>query len=343
MTRMLRLTGALLAAALLLTASTAAAEPETTSLHLAGTIGGLAVRVELSVTSDAVSGTYVYEGAKPAFRSIVDALSLAGRVDASGAVELTESASDLRGNEKTTGTWRGRLERGPAGARLTGTWIKPGGGTLPIALGEIGQAAGGRAIEKRRFVEPDARFAKIVSFEYPQIAGSAAFNAAVERFVAGEVAEFKKFILEDDALDRPNAEFLAFEATYEVTAATPDLVSVVFTVYTNFGGAYPSSRQEALTFDVRRGRVLDLGDLFKDKRAYARQLAARVAPLVPDEPALSIDAARFDAWYVSQNGLWLVYPVAHVAGDYASVYLPFGLLRDSLDPAGPASSFVVRK
>jgi hypothetical protein len=325
----------------------AAQEPEPTRYALAGTIGDLPVRMQLSVGPESTDGSYVYETTKAARHSVVDAISLSGTVDKSGRAELSESTSDAAGNELKTGTIHGTLTTGESGAKLVGTWTKADGSRqLPVALAERTATDTGIRIVTKKYRVANAKFAKIVSVSYPSFVGTdasvKALDAEIERWVATMVREYEEAV--DDETLSERAETLSLDVDYEVTLANADLVSVLFTIYEDFGGAHPSSEAHAVNFDMHRGRPLALADLFADKRGYLRALSARARPLFTGEPDLSADTSprleNYGIWYLTPNGLSIVFPVAHVVGDTAEAYIPFRDLKGLVNPNGPAGRFV---
>jgi hypothetical protein len=303
--------------------------------------------MQLSVGAESTYGSYVYETTKAARHSVVEAITLSGTVDKSGRVELTESTSDANGNDVKTGAIRGTLTTGDTGAKLVGTWTKPDGSRqLPVSLAERAATDAGTRITAKTYKVANAKYAKVVSVRYPSFdakdPSAKALNAEIERWVATRVKEYEESV---DELTLPNgAEGLALDVDYEVTLANADAVSVLFMIYEDFGGAHPASEEHTVNFDMRRGRPLALADLFADKRGYLRALSAKAQPLFTGEPDLSADTSpkpeNYGIWYLTPNGLSIVFEVAHVVGDTAEAYIPYRDLKGLVDPYGPAGRLV---
>lgn len=342
----------LLAVFALFTLSTigaAAQEPERTVYKLTGRIGTIPVRMELVRYGDTLSGSYVYESSKTALHAVVNALSLEGDVDKQGRFTLDETANNWETDSKS-GLLKGTLAVEGGSARISGTWSKPDGSkALPFALSAAVAGPAGSKIETRKWNEPDPTFKKIVDATYPHFEGGsnpkvAALNAEIEQLVARLAKEYREGVAEDDPIPAELLERLSFEARYEVTAATADLVSILFTVYVDYGGAHPAGYSSSLNFDLRTGKPLALSSIFKDKRGYLQLLSKKTAAVAEREFRDSLnpspDPESYAAWYLTPNGLTVAFSVAHVFGDTAEVYYPFAELRPSLDQASPVGSLL---
>jgi hypothetical protein len=241
---------------------------------------------------------------------------------------------------------KGTLAMTDGGPKIAGTWSKPDGShPLAFSLAEVRNSAGGLHIVTKTFAVAETKFKKIVNAKYPLFEGStdakvARLNTEIEKWVATTVKEFEGDVTENSLAN--DADALALDIDYEVTVATNDVASVVFYIYTNFGGAHPSSYKHAVNFDLRDGRAMRLADLFADKTHYLAALAQRCAPVFRGGDDLSADtsakAENYNTWYLTPNGLTIVFEVPHVVGDTADAFIPYAALRGLLDPAGPAAS-----
>ncbi len=338
-----------LALASLLTVVGRAQEPERIVYKLTGKVGAIPVRMELVRYGDNLSGGYVYESSKTALHAVVNGLSVEGVIDKQGQFTLDETANNWETDSKS-GRFKGTLVVEGGSARITGTWSKPDGSKpLPFALSDVVSGPAGSRVEARKWNESDPVFKKIIDATYPHFAGGsnpkiAALNIAVEGLVARLVKEYREGVAEDDPIPAELLERLSFEARYEVTAATADLVSILFTVYVDYGGAHPAGYSSSLNFDLRSGTPLTLATIFKDKRGYLQLLSTKTATVAEREFHDSLnpspDPESYEAWYLTPNGLTVAFSVAHVFGDTAEVYYPFAELRPSLDQASPVGSLL---
>ncbi len=317
--------------------------PEVVTRTLDGTINALPVRVRLSKNKDKLQGEYVYETGRAAMRTVVAMLSLEGTIDPDGTVRLVELASNADGKDTKTGAFEGKLTNTSLGLRFVGSWSKPdGSSTLPVVLGELTSTPGGMKFVSSRMPSTDKRLAQVVNVANPKAEGgdplrAAAFTNAIEGLVRERVREFTEVAVENLG-EHVTVDTLALEVDYEIATATDELVSVVFTEYSSFGGAHPSSDVYARTFEFARGRFLTLTDITGDTRSLLALLSQKCGAIVPKDEVFQADleptAENFSRWYVTRRGMTFVFSIPHVAGDTMQAYLPFADIKDALNPDG---------
>ena len=323
--------------------------PERFTRTLDGTINALPVRVRLSKEKNRLQGEYVYETERAAMRTVIEMLSIEGVIDPDGSVHLVELASNADGKDTKTGAFEGSLSNTTLGVRFVGTWTKPDGSSrMPVVLNELTSTPSGIKFVSSTMASADRRLADAVKVTYPKAEGgdaarAGAFTSAIEGFVRERVREFTEVAV-DNLGDVVTIDMLALEIDYEIAVATDEIVSVVFTEYSNFGGAHPSSSVTARTFDFAKSRFITLTDLTGDTRALLALVSQKCRAILPKDEAFQTDleptAANFSEWYVTRRGLTFVFPIAHVVGDTMQAYLPFGEIKSALNPDGPLGPLI---
>lgn len=323
-----------------------------------GQIGDkLRVRMRLRRDGDSLSGSYFYEGRK-------GELSLKGSVDGRGNFTLREQTAAGAQSGIFKGKW-GTNETGET--ELTGDWSRPDGSrATAFTLTELPvELASGAAVVTREIKEEKKRPRYTIGAEYPQIEGAAGgrfdgFNRAVAAVAAGEANDFRKGMAEWE--DTPGSEIGSYiEAGYSFGVATDDLVSVLFDIGDYYSGAaHPNHHTRAVNYDVRRGRVLDLAELFKPSALYLKTISDYCVKDLkrqfreggwsePEQMDAGIEegaapnAENYQSWLVTRRGLAITfdpYRVAPYAAGPQSVFIPYSALREIIDPDGPLAPFV---
>jgi hypothetical protein len=315
-------------------------------VSLVGTVGTLPVRVELTRRGDTLSGTYYYDLAKPGLRSALSQLQLSGRIDARGGFKLDESEV-AEGGERSTGTFEGTLSTN-GGVRAEGTWRSPGRKTLPFSLAERRLAVAGAAFMTMGGSELNRGVGYEVEAHYPALRDDTpavrAFNSAAEAFANERVAAFKALVTtEERARDDDYEVHFGYELTPSIETATDRVVSVVFTEYVNSGGAYPNTDRPAFTFDVKAGKRVRLGDLFRPRTPFLTALSAAARRTLAGTPfagsaAFDLEADDVESWYLTVKGLVVILDIPHALGDTVEVFVPFSEVKGLVDPSGPAGA-----
>jgi hypothetical protein len=144
---------------------------------------------------------------------------------------------------------------------------------------------------------------------------------------------------------------------YNIGMANDNLISIEFDIggYSE-GAAHPNSYTEVLNYDVKAGKKLKLGDLFKPSVKYLqtisdfcikdlkKQSKANGSSL-PDDMIASGAAPKaenYKSWTITRKGLSITFD-AYQVGPYAAgpqkVIVPYSVLKGLSKPDGPISSF----
>ncbi len=171
------------------------------------------------------------------------------------------------------------------------------------------------------------------------------FNRAVEGFVAFAIDDFQIGV--NQAAMGPGSSLWI---THTVTAATDDLVSVLFYVdgYV-MGAAHPFHYAHTLNYDLGEARVLSLADLFESGTVYLDRLSQyslddlrRQGVLEWEDGALPAEE-NFQRWNITPEGLLISfdeYSIAPYAAGPQAVLVPYSVLEELVDPDGPLAPFM---
>jgi hypothetical protein len=312
----------------------------------------VAIQMRLRREGEKLSGSYFYE-------NVGKDLALRGTITAAGDFQLQEF--DAAGAQ--TGVFKGRWS-GPkcedCADSLEGRWTRPDG-TRPLefTLNAFPAYFAGDARLVSKSLKESARRGKWggyeISAEYPQLlgagAGAAKFNEEVRALVTKDVADYRKTFTEDAGQGGE------LDLSYYVSFADDSLVSVDFSDYFFYFGA--GSRNAASTtfnYDLARGRVLKLADLFKPSSAYLkvisdvcnRELRKQFeGESFPDAERIegSVEGVVGDdrKWLLSREGVVFVFDSTEFppagAGEH-TVVVPFAALKEFIRADGPAARFV---
>jgi hypothetical protein len=323
-----------------------------------GTIANLSVEMQLLRDGDRLTGTYFYP-------KVGKNISLAGTVDSSGNVALTES--DESG--KQTGLFKGKWQTSsdspdPSIFEIAGKWSKPDGSkqTEFIVTQQPYEFTGNVQITAKVIKDASKEKLYTVAAEYPQIDGDSrfdGFNREARALVTKDVAAFKT--AETEEIDTTNTSTENQKSTldmgYDFHYATDNLISVAFSEgsYTR-GAAHGNQLTEVLNYDVKSGKRLALADLFKDKSKYLSVIAAYCqkdlkerakkpdALVLPEliESGAGPKADNYRAWNITKKGLWITfdpYNVAAYAAGPQYILVPYSVLKDIIKPDGPIGMY----
>ena len=330
---------------------------------LVGTIDGkYAFQMWLKRQDEQLFGNYFYT--RPGAIRII---SLSGKIDRDGNATLEETSYDTgTQTDAKTGEFRGKLDSvvidGEQLIRFSGNWTRAKDKqTLPFSAQEASFDLGG-GLKLRRQLQKEEN--KSLSFELeselPQLSGADTarvekFNQAVKTFTAREVAEFKKTVKEmaaDPDLKLPaDAPPRALSMSYSVSAANSDFVSGLFSFYSFTGGAHGNTETRAFTYDLKRGQLVRLGELFKPGANYLKVISefciSEVKKLkVSDDEWIrggaGAKAENYASWNITPQGLRITfdaYQVAAYAAGPQEVLVPYALLKDLIRPDGLLAAY----
>ncbi len=182
-----------------------------------------------------------------------------------------------------------------------------------------------------------------IHITYPFIQGYDDFNAKAEKIIMEELNNFKKNALENDAAVKATSspeEYVRYpreyglDISYEKGEVNESIISVVYSVYVDTGGAHPNGYYISLNYDVKNNKEIALADLFANQPDYLRKistyavadLAKQVAERMGNtEGSWIMDGAgpkgeNFSVFMINNNSLTFYfspYQVApYVAGDF---------------------------
>lgn len=330
---------------------------------LSGSIGGkYEIHMELRRAGDKLFGNYFYP--RP---GAIRYISLDGTVDAQGNATLTESTYDPNTQaENKTGEFKGQLDsvldEGEQLVRLAGQWTRAKDKqTLPFSAQEPRFDLGGARLVRQTQKDENKQQGYSIETRWPQLTGDAArvapFNQAVRKIVFPKADEFKKAARAEAAdpelaKTRPNAPLYTRELDYTVNFANRDFVSLLFSFYEYTGGAHGNTGTAAFNYDLARGRLIKLGDLFKPGASYLRVISDYC---ISELQKLQVGTGEwiaggagpklenYGSWNVTPQGLRITfdaYQVASYAEGPQEVIVPYSLLKDLINPDGPLASFI---
>jgi len=322
---------------------------ESDGTRFKGNISQSKFEMTLRREGDNLNGTYFYAKSGSA-----NALSLRGKIDASGNFTMQEFDSSGKQTGEFKGTWKD--DPNQSGASLEGEWKKPNAkeGQSFWAFEQTVSFTNGIQITNRQTSESLKAKRLELGPEYPELTGGAnvsGFNQIVKSRVAKELAAFKKQMLSLSAADLkmlPTSMNNYIEIGYNIEYADNDLISVSFLEGTFTGGAHPNYSYFTITYDLRNGKELKLSDLFKPGARYleavsayaTRDLQSRKMPDSDENMGLAQDtwaegatakAENYQSWNLTKKGLMFIfdpYQVGPYAAGSQTVIVPYAKLRE---------------
>jgi hypothetical protein len=97
---------------------------------------------------------------------------------------------------------------------------------------------------------------------YPQNTGSEAVDRILKDLSEKAMADYEAMAgaFVEEKPEHPGT----ISRTYAALRPSPDYLAVVFCEYIDEAGAHPNWRYEAFNFDLKKGRILTIGDIFPD-------------------------------------------------------------------------------
>jgi Protein of unknown function (DUF3298)/Deacetylase PdaC len=339
--------------------------PAPTAKYFKGSIGtSLDLQMKLVRNGDQLTGSYFYQ-------KIGTKIDLRGSVDKDGNLQLEEFDS----TGKQTGVFKGmwKVDPGDGLVSLAGNWSKPPddkGGDKKIAFSVHEEAisfTGDVELVSKQIKESNKKLMYEISAQYPQLSGGTnpgfeKFNQLVHSSVTKKVAMFKKEMAPEEGEEpRPEGSMGSdLSIGYTVALAQDDLLSVHFDVSSYYmGAAHPNSYSEVVNYDLKNGKQLKLGDLFKpgvkylpaistycisDLKKQAKEKGAD--GMLEDssiEKGASPSADNYQSWTITKKGIGInfdSYQVAPYAAGPQFVNVPYSTLKDLINPDAPIGQFV---
>ncbi len=315
-----------------------------------GTIGDKKVQLKLFREGELVNGTYSYQ-------KIGKDILLKGSINSQGNFTLQE----FDGTGTQTGEFKGKWTD-PAElptAALEGTWTKPNKtGELQFYATEQGIAFTTDArFDAKQIIEENKKLKYSINVEYPELVGvqntnAGKFNQEVRNLINKEVKQFKDGFSEADQSEQSTDTSTGsdIQIGYSIIYATDALVSTLFDVSTySAGAAHPNGYSLVVNFDLKNGKLLALGDLFKSKSDYLNAISKYSISALKKgggeatdtdwiEKGAGPDAENYANWNVSKKGIAITfdpYQVASYAEGPKHVIVPYSLIKDVAKPDGP--------
>jgi hypothetical protein len=334
--------------------------PPSETKYFKGSIGSaLGLQMKLVRDGDRLIGSYFYQ-------KVGTRIDLRGTLDKDDNVVLEEF--DASG--KKTGVFKGIWKTDDGLITIAGNWMKPDSDkkTAFSLHEEPIEFTKGVEIIARQIKEKNKKLKYEIDAEYPQLSGSTdpnfeKFNQTVRSVVTRKVSAFKAGMQPDEAstVEETPAETLGSDISvgYTVALARDDLISIQLEVGSYESGAvHPNSYSEVINFDLKNGRQIKLGDLFKPGSKYVATLAAYCIQdlkkqsrgkgadsMLDDEEWIQKgagpDSENFSSWTITKKGLGITfdsYQVAPYAAGPQYVLVPYTALKDMIKPDGPIAN-----
>ena len=332
--------------------------------HFKGSIGTtLDLQMKLIRTGDQLIGNYFYQ-------KVGTKIDLKGTVDKDGNLSLQEFDPTGKQTGLFKGLWIQNTDTGLIS--IAGNWSKP-----PGEKGDDKKTAfsiheepifftGDVEIVSKQIKESNKKLMYEVVAYYPEITGgnnpnTEKLNQLLRALVNRKVAEFRKeMVPKPDEEPRPEGSMASdINVSYTVALAQDDLASIEFDVGSYYqGAAHPNSYSEVVNYDLKNGKQLKLGDLFKPDSKYLqaiskyciedlkKQSKAKGPNGLLDVSSINSGAApttkNYQSWTITKKGLGInfdAYRVAPYAAGPQFVLVPYSVIKELVNPEGPVGQF----
>ena len=197
-----------------------------------------------------------------------------------------------------------------------------------------------------------------IKARYPQAAGAqrdprlVKMNQELRALINKDVAAFR------DDFQAPEERMgvgSSYDAGYQVTLATANLVSISFGVSTYYeGAAHGNHHTIPFNYDLTGERVLALKDLFKPGSNYLKlisdysiaHLKRKFAPDADEEwiqRGAGPSTENYRSWNITRRGLVVTfdpYQVVYYAAGPQEITIPYSVLRNAIDQTGPLAALI---
>lgn len=316
-----------------------------------GSIGDNRLQMTLDRDGDQLSGTYFYQ-------KVGTDISLKGSINAHGDFTLNEFDSAGKQTGEFKGKWNEPVEL--PFASLEGTWAKPNSKqTLSFyATQQMIEFTNGSRVATKEMKEDNKKENYSIDVEYPELTGSpnafaGNFNQEAKSLVVNETKGFKEGVAEanaDEDTPQDTGGGSDIRISYDVVLASDDLISVSFDISAySQGAAHPNNYSKVINYDLKTGKLLKLGDLFKPKSDYMgvisrysvsnlKSQAGNDADNEWIEKGAGPESDNYVNWNVSRKGLAVTfdqYQVASYAEGPKHVIVPYAVVKDVTKTDGP--------
>ncbi|MFL6332577.1 MAG: DUF3298 domain-containing protein [Pyrinomonadaceae bacterium] len=194
--------------------------------------------------------------------------------------------------------------------------------------------------------------------EYPQIEGleskhARTFNRWVEKFVLSDVAEFRgleRAAMRKEKSRRPPIEE-SLDMSYEIIFANRDLISIKFShEVMALGQTHPIDYPVPVNYDLKIGKLLKLGDVFKPKANYlegfSRYCRAELKEKYTDPlmfKGTEPKAENYQNWNITPEGIMISfddYQVGPHSTGQPVLIIPYPVLKDLISRDSAVNSFL---
>jgi len=332
----------------------------TETRYFKGSIGStLDLQMKLVKTGDQLSGHYVYQ-------KVGTNISLRGTIDSTGTVLLQEFDPAGKQTGEFRGLWATDKEDGLVS--IAGNWSKPQGDKgadkktafsvheQPIFL------TGNVDVVNKQIKESNKKLMYEIDANYPELTGSnnpnaEKLNQVLRAFVTKQVTTFKKEMApKPDEEPRPEGSMGSdMTVAYTIALAQDDLVSIEFVVGSYYqGAAHPNAYTEVVNYDLKNGKQLKLGDVFKPGSKYLQALSAycigdlkkqakaKGPNSMLEDKSITEGAGptskNYESWTITKKGLGInfdSYQVAPYVAGPQFVMVPYSAIKEHVNPDGP--------
>ncbi|HEX8458104.1 MAG TPA: DUF3298 domain-containing protein [Pyrinomonadaceae bacterium] len=260
-----------------------------------------------------------------------------------------------------TSTRQGVVSQSPADAKPADP-----AQTLPAlergadAFESVINLSGGRRFETRTIEKRLTKRKFVVTARYPELTGDRStaargFNQSAESLVARDLKPFLKDERDPEKERHPHWRDVEEDhvVSHKVIFASDEIISVFFYAYGySWGAAHGYHYPLVLNYDLKRGRLLRLADLFRPGPKYLQTIADYCLCDLSrqlDLPAEEIEGAKprpknYRAWVLTPKGLVIIfeeYQVTSYAGGEPKVLIPYERLRGIINPRGVLAALAV--
>ena len=332
----------------------------TETRYFKGSIGStLDLQMKLIKTGDQLSGHYAYQ-------KVGTNISLRGTIDSTGTVVLQEFDPAGKQTGEFRGLWATDKEDGLVS--IAGNWSKPQGDKgadkktafsvheQPIFL------TGNVDVVNKQIKESNKKLMYEIDANYPELTGSSNPNAeklnqVLRAFVTKQVTTFRKEMAPKPGEEpRPEGSMGSdMTVAYTIELAQDDLVSIEFVVGSYYqGAAHPNAYTEVVNYDLKNGKQLKLGDVFKPGSKYLQALSAycigdlkkqakvKGPNSMLEDKSITEGAGptskNYESWTITKKGLGInfdSYQVAPYVAGPQFVLVPYSAIKEHVNPDGP--------